>query len=602
MKILKKYRIISWVDRVRNLGLSYRVIIILSLLSLVATITEIISIGIFLPIFQFIRLDGDITALVSDSTLWKYLINVFDFFKIKPLFISLLLISFSFFIARQFLLYVRLVYGSAVRQRIMQALRHRIFKGYIEADTTYHDNTPVGSLVNVVTTEVNKAIFGMMAPLELIVYFIMLIGYLAILALLSWQMTLLSAIVLLLSSRIPHIWIKKSANTGRSIVSANTLVSEFLVGRFRSPRLVRLAGTEVAEKNEFHQLTQLQRKHSVFASILQAKSDVVMEPIVIGLSLIFLYFSYTVLKLQIEIIGLYLLIVLRMLPIVKGIISQQQKMQNLLGPIEVIEERLSSMKDSVEKDLGVKSIRQLNKSFLLDNVSYRYPSSDYDALKEVTINISVNKITAIVGPSGSGKSTLIDLLPRLRMPNKGSIKIDDIDIGKYTLKSLRKSISYAPQSPQIFDGTVKNHILYGKINATEEEVQEAIRLAGAEDFINKLPLGLDTILGEDAIKLSGGQRQRLDLARALVRKASILILDEPTSNLDIESEQLFNQVLYRIRKETNTTIIIVSHRLSSISDADNIVVLNQGKIESSGTHLELLSQNGWYAKVWKMQA
>jgi len=602
MKILKEYRIIGWMNRVHNLGLSYRVIIILSLLSLVATITEIIGIGIFLPIFQFIRLDGDITALVSDSTVWKYLINVFNFFEIKPLFISLLLISFSFFIARQFLLYFRLVYGAAVRQRIMQELRYRIFKGYIKANTTYHDNTPVGDLVNVVTTEVNKAVLGMTAPLELIVYFIMLIGYLTILGLLSWKMTLLSAIVLLLSSRIPNIWIRKSAHTGRNIVNANTLVSGFLVGRFRSPRLVRLSGTELAEKNEFHKLTQAQRKYSVFASILQAKSDIVMEPIVIGLSLIFLYFSYTVLKLQIETIGLYLIIVLRMLPIVKGIILKQQKIQSLLGPIETIEKRLSSMKESFEKDLGVELIGQLNKSFTLDNVSYRYPSSNHDVLKGVTISISVNKITAIVGPSGSGKSTLIDLLPRLRIPTKGLIKIDDINIEKYTLKSLRKLISYAPQSPQIFDGTVKNHILYGKANATEEEVQEAVCLAGAEDFIGKLPLGLDTILGEDAIKLSGGQRQRLDLARTLIRKAPILILDEPTSNLDVESEQLFNQALYRIRKETNTTIIIVSHRLSSVSDADHIVVLNQGKVESSGTHLELLSQNGWYAKHGKHKA
>lgn len=134
------------------------------------------------------------------------------------------------------------------------------------------------------------------------------------------------------------------------------------------------------------------------------------------------------------------------------------------------------------------------------------------------------------------------------------------------------------------------------------EIEQAAKLSGADNFIKKLDNGYNTLLTDNAKNLSGGQRQRLDLARALVSKFPVLILDEPTSNLDIESEQLFNQVLYRIRKETNTTIIIVSHRLSSISDADNIVVLNQGKIESSGTHLELLSQNGWYAKVWKMQA
>ena len=207
----------------------------------------------------------------------------------------------------------------------------------------------------------------------------------------------------------------------------------------------------------------------------------------------------------------------------------------------------------------------------------------------------------MVGPSGSGKSTLIDLLPRLRSPTKGFIHVDGVNINNFTLRSVRQLISYAPQFPQIFNGTVKSHILYGKINATNEEVLEAAHLAGAESFIDKLPNGFDTILGDDAVKLSGGQRQRLDLARALVRKAPILIFDEPTSNLDAESEEIFKQVLGEIRKETNTTIIIVSHRLASIIDADKIIVLNQGKVEMSGVHSKLLSQDGWYAKAWNAQ-
>jgi len=210
-------------------------------------------------------------------------------------------------------------------------------------------------------------------------------------------------------------------------------------------------------------------------------------------------------------------------------------------------------------------------------------------------------MTAIVGASGSGKSTLIDLLPRLRLPIGGVIKIDGESIEKYRLKSLRQLISYVPQSPQIFDGTVRNHILYGKSDATDEEVQEAVYLSGSKEFINQLPKGLKTNLGEDAVKLSGGQRQRLDLARALVGKAKILILDEPTSNLDAESEERFKQVLSKIRKDTNTTIIIVAHRLASIVDANQIVILNQGVVEAIGKHAELLKQQGWYAKAWKIQ-
>ena len=593
---------IKWINRAHNLGLSYRAMTSLIILSVMATFTEIFGIGIFLPIFQFIRFEGDISALVAESGLWQYVINIFAYLGIEPSLLILLLISFIFFLSRQFFTYIRVIYAATVGQRLIQIQRNLMFNKYIEADTAYHDSIPVGNLVNVMTTEVSSAVGGIMVPMLLMANVIMLIGYLSVLFILSWEMTLFSSAVLLLTSQVPNVWIKKSYQIGRKLVTANTIMSEFLVGRLRSPRLVRLSGTENAEKKEFYQLTQTQRKRSVSSSILQAKTEVAMEPIVIGLSLIFLYFAYTVTQLQIEVIGLYLVIALRLLPVVKGILKQMQTVQKHMGSIEVIEDRLKGMTESIEKDDGVKDLIELKQSIVIDNVSFFYPLSKEDVLKKITIEFKANQMIAIVGPSGGGKSTLIDLLPRLRTPKEGVIKFDGDNIEEIRLKSLRQSIAYAPQFPQIFDGTIKNHILYGKSNATTEEVQEAVRIAGAEEFINKLPQGIETVIGEDAIRLSGGQRQRLDLARALVRKASILILDEPTSNLDAESEDLFRQVLQRIRKEVNITIIIVAHRLASIADADQIVVLNQGAVEDIGKHNDLLKKGGWYAKAWKMQS
>jgi ABC-type multidrug transport system fused ATPase/permease subunit len=598
---LKIQTVNRWLHRAQNLGLSSRVIVTLVLLSIVTTATEILGLGIFLPIFQFIRLEGDINALISDSTLWEYIINAFSVINVRPSLAILLILSFGFFLFRQAFTYFRLVYVAAVKQRIIQKQRNRIFNKYMEADIEYHDSVPIGNLVNVITTEVSGAIIGIMAPMDLIVYLVMIFGYFFILFMLSWHMTLIAIIVLLLASKVPNIWIKKSAHTGRSLVVANTMMSEFLIGRFRSPRLVRLSGTETMEKNEFQRLTRAQRKYTVYASILRAKTDIVLEPVVIGLSMIFLYFSYTVLHFQIEVIGLYLVIALRLLPTVKSILTQWQKVQQTLGSIEIIENRLKSMRNAAEQDIGIKSLGQLKQSIMINNVSYRYLAENDSALKNINIEFKANTMTAIVGPSGSGKSTLIDLLPRLRVPEKGRICIDGVDIEVYSLKSLRELISYVPQSPQIFGGTIKEHILYGKLDVTKQEVEEAIHLAGAEDFINQMPQGIDTILGEDAVKLSGGQRQRVDLARVLVKKAPVLILDEPTSNLDAKSEDFFMQSLRKIRKNTNTSIIIITHRLPSIFDADRIVVLNQGEVEECGNHLELLDQNGWYAKTWEMQ-
>ena len=600
-RFLTKLQGIVWLSRAKKLGLSYHQIVILIVISLIATVTEVIGIGIFLPIFQFIRLEGDLNALVGSSIFWQYLIDWFAYFNIETSLVVLLLVSFSFFMFRQLFTYVRLVYQATVTQYITQIQRNRMFSGYIKADTAYHDEMPVGNLVNIITTEVNNAVMGILVPMELIVYSIMLFSYTLVLLLLSWEMTIVSLIVLLIASRAPNIWVKKTAASGRNIVKANTALSKFLVERLRSPRLVRLAGTEAAEQKEFYTLTQTQRKHSVFISILRAKTEVSMDPVVIGMSLVFLYFAYTVLHMQIEMLGLYLVVALRLMPIIKGVITQWQSLQGLLGSMEAVEDRYQAMMESVEKDTGTEFLSQLKQSILIDNVSYRYPTGKGDALKDITIEFEVGTMTAIVGASGSGKSTLIDLLPRLRLPIGGVIKIDGESIEKYRLKSLRQLISYVPQSPQIFDGTVRNHILYGKSDATDEEVQEAVYLSGSKEFINQLPKGLKTNLGEDAVKLSGGQRQRLDLARALVGKAKILILDEPTSNLDAESEERFKQVLSKIRKDTNTTIIIVAHRLASIVDANQIVILNQGVVEAIGKHAELLKQQGWYAKAWKIQ-
>ena len=592
---------LSWIYRVKFFGFSYKVVVALILLSLSGTVFELFGIGIFLPIFQYISFKGDTDALVEGFPLWQYVIDSFSYIGIDPSLVVLLVLAFIFFLSRQIFTYLTIVYTAAVRYRIAESMKNITFDRYMNVSTSYHDSTPVGDLVNVMTIEINKAISGIMVPMSLIAYLTTLFTYIVLLALLSLEMTLLSVVVLLIASGIVNIWIKVSKNIGRKLVGANTTMSEFLVGRLQSPRLVRLSGTEAAEKKEFHQLTRVQRKYSVFGAILLAKTNVVMEPIVIGSSLILLYISYTALNLQIEIIGIYLVILLRLLPTVKGVLSMWQKVQSNLGSIEVIEDRLKTMQDFIELDTGQVLLYQLKKSINISNVYYRYQANEPDVLKNIKIKFKAGEMVALVGPSGSGKSTLIDLLPRLREPSKGVIKIDGIDVQSYTLKTLRNAMAYVPQSPQIFNGKVKDHILYGKVDASKEEVKEAAQLAGAKDFINQLPQGFDTVLGEDAVRLSGGQRQRLDLARALVSKSSILILDEPTSNLDAESEEKFNKALSRIRSNTDTTIIIVTHRLSSISGADKIIVLNQGKVESSGTHSELLSQNGWYAKVWKMQ-
>ena len=259
------------------------------------------------------------------------------------------------------------------------------------------------------------------------------------------------------------------------------------------------------------------------------------------------------------------------------------------------------MELSVEIDKGDKELVDINDSIKFIDVSYCYRGNIENTLKSISFDILPNKITAIVGPSGSGKSTLVDLLPRIRNTTSGRIEINNININNYTLSSLRDLTAYLPQTPQIFTGTVASHISYGKNKITYDDMKKAAQLAGASEFIENLANGYDTLLGEGAVMLSGGQNQRLDLARALARKSKILIMDEPTSNLDTESQDKFFAAIDRIRNETKTTIIMVTHNLTSIATVDQIIVLNGGKVEAVGGHDRLIKGNSWYSNACRLQ-
>jgi len=209
-----------------------------------------------------------------------------------------------------------------------------------------------------------------------------------------------------------------------------------------------------------------------------------------------------------------------------------------------------------------------------------------------------NKIH-IIGPSGSGKSTLVDMIPRLRSSSIGEITLNNIDINKYSLKSLRGFISYLTQDAQIFDGSIIDHIRYGKKCATMKEVEHVVHLSGLSSFIKTLPDGYTTLLGEGAVRLSGGQRQRLDLARALLKNAPILILDEPTSSLDAKSESDFFKSIAKIQSVTGVAIVVVVHKLKLIKNADQIIVLNNGELECIGSHDQLIKYPNWYSETLK---
>ena len=220
-------------------------------------------------------------------------------------------------------------------------------------------------------------------------------------------------------------------------------------------------------------------------------------------------------------------------------------------------------------------------------------------LRDVNFTIKPGQVVGIVGPTGGGKSTVVSLIPRFYDPTAGRVLIDGADIRDWKLVSLRREVGFVLQETVLFQGTVRDNIAYGRPNATEEEIVAAAKLANADEFIAKMPHGYDSIVGERGDTLSGGQRQRIGIARALIRKSPILILDEPTAALDTESERLVIEGLERLMK--GRTVIMIAHRLSTIRDADKIIVLKDGVVAEQGSHDELMKRNGVYAELYHIQ-
>ena len=255
---------------------------------------------------------------------------------------------------------------------------------------------------------------------------------------------------------------------------------------------------------------------------------------------------------------------------------------------------------SVSDTPGAKTLTIDAPSVAFVDVQYHYDDSPTPVIQNLSLTIPAGQKVGLVGHSGAGKSTIVQLLLRFSDVTDGAITISDQDIRSITQSSLRKAIAYVPQEPMLFHRSLRENISYGKPDATDAEIIAAAKKAHAYEFIRKLPEGLDTIVGERGVKLSGGQRQRIAIARAIIKDAPILILDEATSALDSESETLIQASLASLMK--HRTSIVIAHRLSTIAKLDRIIVLDNGRIIEDGSHDELRTQNGVYAKLWQHQS
>jgi len=283
---------------------------------------------------------------------------------------------------------------------------------------------------------------------------------------------------------------------------------------------------------------------------------------------------------------------------VRALSGVWENVQQALAGADRILELLDQEPDVSERDHATDLPGRAQGAISFSNVSFRYATGDV-VLRNVDLEVSPGSVVALVGPTGVGKTTLSMLIPRFYDVSEGTITLDGHDVRDLTLDSLRRQISIVLQEVYLFHGTVRENILFGRQGATDQQVNEAAQIANAHEFIAQLPEGYDTVIGERGVKLSGGQRQRLAIARAVLKDAPILILDEATSSVDTETELLIQQALERLM--VGRTTLVIAHRLSTIRKADNIVVLNDGKIEEQGTHDQLMLENGLYNHLNRVQ-
>ena len=281
---------------------------------------------------------------------------------------------------------------------------------------------------------------------------------------------------------------------------------------------------------------------------------------------------------------------------IKRIVEFAEQFQRGMTGIERFEEIMDT-EPAIKDEEGAEALTVKSGVIDFNNVSFSYNEGG-NVLKNINLHINSGENIALVGPSGGGKTTLCSLIPRFYDVSSGSITIDGTDIKSVTLKSLRENIGIVQQDVYLFAGTVAENILYGRPGASYDEVKEAARLAGADSFIEKLPDGYDTYVGERGVKLSGGQKQRISIARVFLKNPKILILDEATSALDNESEHIVQKSLEKLSQ--GRTTVTVAHRLTTIKNADKILVITENGIEESGTHRELVNKGGLYSKMYEM--
>ncbi|MEN8130476.1 MAG: ABC transporter ATP-binding protein [Pseudomonadota bacterium] len=567
----------------------------ISVLGILASLAEGIGIGLFIPFLESL----DQTGGYESSGSWL-VDSLGRLFNSVPSPYRLLVISMCIF--SSVVLKASLSYGNQVLfhwldARIVHQLRSGIVARLFTVNYRFLESTETGHILNTLSNETWRSSEALSELVKFIANASTVIIYVLLLLLISWKLTLLVVVVMVVISMIAR-WITRHAQElGHEATQASAEATVREIECVEGMKVIRAYGREPYEQQCFNESSERASKSIMRVSITRESITPVYE-ILAAAFLVFILYSTLKSAESLTALLVFVFILYRLQPLVKMLDESRTHILSLGGAVKAVTSLLNQT-DNLPVTSGQIPFHDLQREIRFDHVNFRYDPQEPLALENISICLPVNKTTALVGRSGSGKSTLIHLILRLYEAEAGEIRVDDRLLAELELVSWRSHIAVVSQEVYIFNNSVRDNIAYGRPEASDEEIIAAARQAEADEFIRALPEGYDTKLGERGVRLSGGQQQRIALARAIIRDPDILILDEATNALDSISENLIQTALRRLQK--NRTMIIIAHRLSTVQHADNIIVLEHGKVAEQGAFRQLLEQDGLFSRLYNSE-
>lgn len=507
----------------------------------------------------------------------------------------------AIFIVRGLFWYGQNYLMSYVGQSVIIDIRAAVFKKLQRLSVSFYDKNKTGTIMSYVTNDVNALQSAMVEnTIEMITEGFILIGSVVAMIYLDWRLTLFTVCTFPVVLWFMEFFGKKIRKTGGRIQECTADITSVLQESVASARVIKSFVREDYEVDRF----DVENKANFRANMKNAQLMATLTPVVelvaaIGVTMIIWYGGNNVINGTITAGSL-----VAFLTYAVNISNPIKRLTRVIGNIQkalAAAQRvfmIIDMPEEIAESRDTKQLPEVSGKVEFQNVSFAYNDKG-NVITDLSFSVKPGEVIAIVGPSGAGKSTIANLLPRFYDVNKGDIKIDGHSVREVTLDSLREQVGIVPQETMLFNGSVYNNILYGRLDATKEEIEAAAKAANAHDFIMQLTDGYETKLGDRGVNLSGGQRQRIAIARAILKNPRILILDEATSALDTESERVVQEALDRLM--VGRTSFVIAHRLSTVKNADKILVLEKGNLVESGTHDELLALDGLYAHLYKIQ-